>query len=90
MRWMFSTRNGQVQLLARAEGAGGLVGDAREVVTRGQDFYGVPYAALIKADAGIVEVDDKGVGKISKAPVTEKRKRWMRARAEAKTLLKRR
>jgi len=65
MRWMFSTRNGQVQFLARAEGEG-IVGDAREVITRGQDFYGVSYGDLIKADAGIVEVDDKGVGRILK------------------------
>ena len=64
MKWMFSTHNGQVQCLARAEGDGGIIGDACEVITRGQDFYGVPYAALIKADAGTVEVNDKGVGKI--------------------------
>jgi len=63
---MFSTRNGQVQLLARAEGAGGIVGDARELLIRGQDFYGVPHAALVKANAGVVEVDDNGVGKILK------------------------
>ena len=63
---MFNTRNGQVELRARAEGDAGIVGDARELVTRGQDFYGISHGDLIKADAGVVEVDDKGVGRILK------------------------
>jgi hypothetical protein len=66
MKWMFNTRNGQVQLLARAEDDGGIVGDAREVITRGQDFYGVPHTALVKAGAGVVEVDDDGKARIVK------------------------
>lgn len=59
MQWFFNLdKDGTVQLRARAEGADGMVGDAREEVREGEDFYGVSYAQLRDAASGVVDVKD--------------------------------
>ena len=49
MKWYFTTQGETIELRARIEGPGGLIGDAREEVGPGKDFFGLTYDALKKA-----------------------------------------
>jgi hypothetical protein len=67
MKWYFTTQGETIELRARMEGPGGLIGDAREEVGPGKDFFGLTYDALKKAGAGVVNVGGDGTGAIEPA-----------------------
>jgi hypothetical protein len=54
--WYFHTTKDGIELLARFEGPGGMIGDARELVRPGESFLGLTHAALKAAKAGTVKV----------------------------------
>lgn len=64
MNWHFNVIDDTVLLRARLEDDGERIGDAHAIVARGEDFYGVSYAALRGAEAGVVAVSEDGVGRL--------------------------
>jgi hypothetical protein len=49
-----------VELIARMEGEGGLVGDFRDVVRPGESFYGLSYSRLVRARSGSFVIGEDG------------------------------
>jgi hypothetical protein len=64
MKWFFHTFKDVVHMRARAEGPGGIVGDAFCEIRKGEDAYGVPYAILAKTGVGVLSVGRHGRGRI--------------------------
>lgn len=65
MNFYFELVGNVVQLQARLED-GDLLGDAYTEVRQGEDFYGISYDELRKAGSGVVELSEKGDGRIIK------------------------
>jgi hypothetical protein len=65
--WHFTVVGDVVQLRARFEGPGGMVGDAFDEIRPGQSLHGLSFDELKKAGAGVVEIADDGKAKIGRA-----------------------
>lgn len=62
-RWYFHTDGEAIEMVARAEGEGGMVGDAHDRIEPGDVLKqppGLTYAILKEAGAGILEIADDG------------------------------
>ena len=68
VQWFFYIDDKNVvQMRARAEGPGGMIGDAFHEVAEGdEDFFGVSYDEMMAQGGGVVEVSEDGVGKLKK------------------------
>jgi hypothetical protein len=62
--WFFSTHGDTVYMLARFESDDGIIGDASHKVLPGEEFYGIPYAALKAARGGRVQMISASKAKI--------------------------
>ena len=67
MRWFLGMSGRDVHLQARAEGPGGIAGDAYHTVRPGEKFLGISYAEFKAARAGVVIVEDDGTARINNA-----------------------
>ena len=60
-RWYFTKDDdGTIELRARFEGPGGMIGDARNVLHPGEPALNVTYAELFAAGAGVLVISRNG------------------------------
>ena len=57
MKLFFQKVGKTVEIDMRAEGPGGMVGDARSICKPGQKRFGIPYADWSAMQAGVAEFD---------------------------------
>jgi len=74
--WYFHTKDDgkTIAMIARAEGPGGIIGDAFCTIGPGEEVDGASYDELSRAGGGILKVHDSG-HEIVKPPRRRKRSR---------------